>query len=236
MSGKAGNEIKRAIHYLLLIIFLFNLNACGEIDYTPSVVPLELGTIDPNQQIPESPVLLPALNSIEPMTGLNSEQAIGICTEGLSWGDAAAGGCLQPGGLRYYIWIEPDKVIEIELNTSDPNQSGFLAAADQRAASIEDFHDDVRLAIIGVFAFGFEIPLALLACTTIWGCALGGGALALTGYGISEVGDSIIEDIASFEIASIRMEYYYCRIQGNSDNACREALDMNVSELEEPDE
>jgi hypothetical protein len=108
------------------------------------------------------------------------------------------GGCLQPGGLKYYLWINPEEVIEVEIDTSDPNQLSFLFAADNRAGSKKDFVDDFKSFTIGLFAFGLEIPGTIVACTTIVGCALGFGALSLTGYHINETVDSMVENDEAF--------------------------------------
>ena len=76
--------MKKFFHCTLNIILLLFLSGCGEIEYTASVVPLELGTPDPNQQIPQSQLPSETLTTIEPIADLNSKQAIKIYTEELS--------------------------------------------------------------------------------------------------------------------------------------------------------
>ncbi len=235
--------MKRIGMLITIIPLLSFLYGCGEIEFEPSVVPLELGTIDP-AQMPEEIVPTQSshgelqegggqqepLRTIEPVAGLDSEQALRICTEALSWGGADRGACLLPGGTHYYFWMTPDVIIEVEINTSDPNQMGFLQATDRRAGSKEDLSEDARLAIVLSAVFFAEIPLTLFACATVVSCALGGTVIVGTGYGISELGDSIVEEFQAIEKATQQTRYYYCRIQGNSDPACRDALDMHSPE------
>jgi hypothetical protein len=225
--------MKKIFHCTLNILLLLFLSGCGEIEYTASVVPLELGTPDPNQQIPQSQLPSEDLITIEPIADLNSKQAIKICTEDLSWGDTDKGGCLQPGGSKYYFWNNPEEVIEVKIDTSDPNQLGFLFAADNRVGSKEDFQDDFTSFIVGIIGFGLEVPVAIAACTTIAGCALGAGALSLTGYHINETVDSMEENDKAFGKSNRQLDFYYCRIQGNSDQACRDALNISSSNVGE---
>ena len=123
-----------------------------------------------------------------------------------------------------------NEIIEVELNTSEPNQMGFLQASDSRAGSKEDLSDDAGLAFVAGVAFVLEIPLTASACAPVIGCALGGAALVGTGYAISELGESIVDDIQMIDKATQQTRYYYCRIQGNSDQTCRGILDMHSPE------
>ena len=238
--------MKINLHYVIILLLLLCISGCGEIEFEPSIPPLELGTISPNrvpgtvilpdQQIPTTQPSAETLNAIEPIDGFNSEQAMEICSEELSWGDTERGGCLQPGGSKHYLWINPEEVIEIEINISDPNLLGFLLATDNRAGALEDFHDDRGSLGVSVIALIIEVPVTGAACTTVLGCVGGVTLLSITGYYVIDNIDSVAEDLGSFAESSIQVKYYYCRIQGNSDQACRDAYNIGSSEIGEPND
>jgi hypothetical protein len=132
---------RHTIFIKVFLIFSILVSACGEIDYTPHVTPMILGTLETPSifQTPES-----LATEIPPklLDLLTSDEAIDLCEEREYHGDETMGSCLAPGGDSYYVWISPEEVMEVD-RTNEFLQA-FRFAALNRSDKIGDIQETTR--------------------------------------------------------------------------------------------
>jgi hypothetical protein len=210
------------------MVFSLLLSAC-EIEFTPDVVPLEIGEAPPGSfidQVPEA--------EAQPELAFTSAEAMALCGSDLAWGDGAMGACLAPGGDYYYIWTNPNDVYFVPVNASDSDQIGFVQAVIARGddmAELETGARDAGWEVAGLFitVLGFA-PACGLAPPV--GCILDGAGILVTGGLVANTGIDFVADLESFQSHSRQAEYYLCSMRGRSDQQCRDDAGMIPSDLE----
>jgi hypothetical protein len=196
---------------------------------------LELGaTVEPRVTPVETHI--PVTDGAWMVEGLTSAEAIARCGgRTLTSGDTTRGMCLAPGGETYYVWIDPNEVMEVVRDSGDLNQSGFQVAA---AVAVNDRVAVERGQWTRVGAFGGAVGAVLAfppAClATLVGCF--GGALAIMGGvgGAIAASDALACDQYRLETHIRQTEYYYCLMQGNDDGTCRQTAGITETELGGP--
>ena len=204
------------------------LAAC-EVEFTPDVVPLEIGEAPPESftgQVPEA--------DEQPELAFTSAEAMALCGSDLTWGDGAMGACLAPGGDYYYIWTNPGEVYFVPVDSGDPKQLGFLQAIIARADDMADIRSgarDGRWEVAGLFitVVGFA-PACGLA--PLVGCILDGAGILVAGGLLVNTGIDLAADLESFQSHSRQAGYYLCSMRGRSDQQCREDAGMISGDLE----
>ena len=209
-------------------VFSLLLSAC-EIEFTPDVVPLEIGEAPPGSftdQVPEA--------EAQPELAFTSAEAMALCGNDLAWGDGAMGACLAPGGDYYYIWSNPNEVYFVPVNASDPDQLGFLQAVIARRDSMSRMQSGAKDAGEEVATLGVEVLGLPAACAflTIFGCALDVAAILVTGVKVANSGADFAEDFGSFDRHSRQSLYYLCMMRGLSDGQCRSQAGITSGDLE----
>ena len=178
-------------------------------------------TVEPGATSEETHI--PVTDGVWIVEGLTSDEALERCSQ--RWGDEQKGMCLAPGGATYYVWLEPNTVMEVVIDNdpTHPWQQHFLAAV----LGIIDDRDDILQERRGRWRYWLTADLGALGvipgCASVLGCIAALGAIALGG------GELIQSDarIAGFEASlcthSRDAVFNYCMMRGNDDAACREA-------------
>jgi len=220
----------------LVVILIFSLlfSACGEINFTPDVTPLILGTegTQPDLQPPEgfSEDIPPGL-----FEQLTSEQAIELCEESEYYGDETMGSCLAPGGDSYYVWISLEEVMEIDR--ANPFIQAFRFSALNRSDEIGEIQDFIRswpnlplffLEIIGIGPLCGGAVVSILTGAGIvvtgplaGGCVADAFAIANTADKISRDAEDFVNSLNDFYKYQIETAYNFCRMEGKSDAQCK---------------
>jgi len=205
----------------------------AQVSFVPSIAALELTqtaegpglgpveTVEPGATSEETHI--PVTDGVWIVEGLTSDEALEGCSQ--RWGDEQKGMCLAPGGATYYVWLEPNTVMEVVIDNdpTHPWQQHFLAAV----LGIIDDRDDILQERRGRWRYWLTADLGALGvipgCASVLGCIAALGAIALGG------GELIQSDarIAGFEASlcthSRDAVFNYCMMRGNNDAACREA-------------
>lgn len=171
---------------------------------------------DLSTQIPEPSSSSAGFLELDPAT------ALAMCGRSLSWGDETVGMCIAPGGSSYFVWAKDGPVIEVPFDPLNTNQEGFRRAAEARASAIESVRTEVRSVFFEGIGFGASLLAFGPACATVLGCAVDIVALSVSGGLLAESGSSIASNIDTFDTMLAQSDYFYCRMQGGSDLACRE--------------
>jgi len=218
----------------------------AQIAFTPNVATLlwtqtvegprlELGaTVEPGVTPVETHI--PVTDGAWIVEGLTSAEAIARCGgRTLTSGDTTRGMCLAPGGETYYVWIDPNEVMEVVRDTDDPNQGPFQTAA---AAVVNDREAIERGEWTrvgagfgtagGVFGFITTCP------TTIVGCYAGMLAIMAGVGAVIASNDALACDKYRLETHVRQTQYYYCLMQGNDDGTCRQTAGITETELGGP--
>ncbi|HLE05004.1 MAG TPA: hypothetical protein VI729_10400 [Anaerolineales bacterium] len=193
--------------------------AQGPIQFTPDVAPLV--TEEPPDSILEDEVQF------------TSSDAMQLCGSELLWGDGTMGMCLAPGGNSYYVWTGPSEVMIVPVDATNPNQLGFLQAVIDRSANegrMDEAERTAALSFAGLFITVVGFPFAC-AFATLVGCIIDGAAVLVTAGLLAEAANSYTTDREDFETHSVQAKYHFCRMQGNTDQACRDAAGITPEQL-----
>jgi len=209
-------------------VFSLLLSAC-EIEFTPDVVPLEIGEAPPGSftdQVPEA--------EAQPELAFTSAEAMALCGNDLAWGDGAMGACLAPGGDYYYIWRNPNEIYFVPVNASDPDQLGFLQAVIARTDDVAEMQTGARDAGVELTALGITVIGFPIACVfaPLVGCILDGAGVVVSGLMVANSADDFVQDLNNFYRHSKQAEYYLCSMRGLSDSQCRDLAGMTSGDLE----
>lgn len=218
------------------------LSACGEIEFTPDITPLlpvtsapqPFGqTPDPLLQTPEvlrEPEVIPL-----PLSLMTSEIALLLCDANEYFGDESVGSCLAPGGGSYFVWLSPERVIEVNRNHEFLLAFRFSALnRKEEMAKIGELMrkvPGVGLLIGELIGAGATCGSTLVSILTGAGLVvtapLGGGCLlSLTAFGYSADGiarnaEDLVNSLNNFYQYHIEAAYNFCRMEGKSDAECR---------------
>ena len=167
---------------------------------------------------------------------LRSRDAIEFCQQKEYFGDKDVGSCLKPEGESYYVWIAPDNVQLVDRN--NPYLQSFRFVALNRKAKLDKIDDkvhkwpDLFLLVIEVYAAGGTCGGAIvsgssgvglpIALGLVGGCIASTGALGYTADGITRDAEDLAEAIISFLSLEPDAEYNFCRMEGYSDEECRD--------------
>ena len=216
----------------------------GGCDFQGHLVPLELPTAPPQPfqgSVPEEELeIKPAEQAPERPSrtfgDITSEAAIEICQGHEFFGDEDVGTCLAPGGEGYYVWIDPDLVILVDR--ADPYLQSFQIASLSREIEQAGWRETLSNwpnipillfetgaagvscgATIGSLLSGVAAPTSPL-----WGggCVASLVALGATGYSVSVDAEAGAKAIIEFQQRDSDARYNYCRMEGGSDEQCRE--------------
>ena len=226
MASRRTNLLRDAI--CVLIAFSVLSTAC-EVHFESDIEPLiieeapdqpfasEIGSADSSlEEFPQEVV-----GGAELTSELTSSDALALCGAGLSWGDESIGMCLAPGGDAYFAWTSEGTVIRVMADATDINQSIFQQAVRDRASALDEIKTQGRSVIYEAGGFLIALAAAVPACATIFGCAVDGAALMVTGGLLAESGSLIVDNIELGESATKQADYSYCRMIGGSDAECR---------------
>jgi hypothetical protein len=132
------------------------------------------------------------------------------------------GMCVAPGGETYYVWIEPDQVVEVGMNTDPENpwQEAFQTDVEQ----VTNERAAIAIAQVEVFGSGIGFFMSLAAvvplCASLAGCFISPlgvtGTLAL----LLASHDSLMSHVESLDDRSRSAVYSYCMMLGNEDGYC----------------
>ena len=215
---------------------VISLSSC-DIGFEPQVTPLVIPTVGPQPfqgDIETSETQLPTVpaGTVTPTAGFgefNSSQAIELCQEIEYFGDERIGSCLAPGGETYFVWISKDQVMEVSRDSDF--LGAFRTAAGLREGALNE-RSQRTISLIGeISLLGFTtVGLGLCVAGAIPGPQQG---LLLLGCGIDVASwlyfaSQVPTDAEAWVNSHIQSnqqtadaEYNYCRMEGNSDAACR---------------
>jgi len=188
----------------------------------PTAPPQPFQQFSPQEAEPPPPFEEAPPSSSE-LSTIDSATALTVCGQELSWGDETVGMCLAPGGASYFVWTNEGNAIQVPINPLDFSQAGFREAAEARAGAVEEVRSELRSIIFEGIGFGASLAAFVPACATVLGCAVDIVALSVTGGLLAESGNSIVTNVDTFDSSAVQADYFYCRMQGESDSACRES-------------
>ena len=218
------------------VLLSVSLSAC-EFQFESQITPLVLATAPP-QYLPgavgastsEQPTLPAA--TVTPSRGFgvfNSSQAIELCARLEMVGNERVGSCLAPAGETYYVWIEPDNVLEVARN--DEYLDEFREAATKRVEALGVLADEWYggwwdLPVLGISTFGLTLCVAGAApgpqqIPLLAGCGLDIAAWLGTGIKLANDANNTANAVIEWYDRSMDAGYNYCRMEGGSDADCR---------------
>ncbi len=210
---------------LASLIFLALLVGC---EFEPDIDPLILPDAPPQafQSASEEggeivePVQQTAGGGVIGLAGFNSAQVMVQCGDQLTWGDEEVGICDVPGKDSFYLWVDPNQVIEVEAG--DPDLLQFQQAAQNRIDAREGYQGALGDIGIETGAFFFEVAVLLPACAIIVLCLADAAALVLTGVAIANTADSGVNNYIDFLDETENANFYICLIQDSPEQQCRD--------------
>lgn len=205
------------------------LSAC-EFEFTPDVVPLELGTAPPESF---SERVSPQEQQGQPP--FTSADAIDACGGTEVTGDELMGSCLAPGGESYYIWISAEEVLLVSRD--DPHIQAFRFAAVNRAEE-QGTVDEMLSKWPGLGVLALEFMAAggtcggalasgatgvglVVSAALASGCVASVGGFLWTSVLIAGDAQDLVESAIDADRYRTDAAYNYCRMQGGSDAECR---------------
>jgi len=243
-ENQAPNGNQRNSRFANVAFAFLTAALLGGCDFQEDLVTLEIPTAPPQPfqaLLPEEgPEVQPAEQEAEGPSRafgyITAEDAIEICQGDEFFGDENVGTCLAPGGEGYYIWIDSDTVILVDRE--NPYLQSFQMAALGLDISQDTYLEKVR-------RWPVLIPLFFSVGTAGWTCGAtvvsvisvvaaptspwwaGGCVVSLATFGVTAylISDDAKTGARAF-IESLEREadarYNYCRIEGGSDEPCRE--------------
>ena len=218
------------------LALVISLSAC-ETQFEPQLTPLVIPTVGPQPfqgDIETSGTQLPTVpaGTVTPAAGFGeftSSQAIELCQEIEYFGDERIGSCLAPGGETYFVWVSEDQVMEVSRDNDF--LASFRTAAGLREGALNERSQRA-------FSLAWKGPMLLVTTLGLSLCGMGAvpgpqqGPLLLA-CGIDVAGwlysaSQVPTDASAWVNSHIQVnqraadaEYNFCRMEGNSDAACR---------------
>ena len=121
----------------------------------------------------------------------------------------------------------------VPVDANDPNQLGFLQAVINRSSDMGRMVGGTRSAgwgVAGLFVTVIGFPFARVFASLV-GCVIDGAAVLVTAGVVAEAASSFSDDLNTFETHSAQADYYFCRMQGSSDQSCRDAVGITTEQL-----